>query len=131
LQGLISEVASWYTGWWQRWISAAAIRVNPRQIAGIGVTGETVRERFDCLRLSLETRNLIQVARLLASAALMREESRGGHFRLDFPERDDARFLASIVLWNEDGQVRGELRPVPGMEVAEPPLGAVTIAAAA
>jgi succinate dehydrogenase/fumarate reductase flavoprotein subunit len=26
---------------------------------------------------------------LIAEAALWREESRGGHFRTDFPERDD------------------------------------------
>ena len=89
----------------------------------IGVSGDTVRARFDCLRLSLETRNLIQVARQLATAALLREESRGGHFRLDFPERDDAKFLANIVLWNEDGKVRGELRPVPGLEASQPPPG--------
>lgn len=96
----------------------------------VGTSGETVRERFDCLRLSLETRNLIQVARMLATAALMREESRGGHFRLDFPERDDEKFLANIALWNEDGKVRGELRPVPGLEAAESPPGLPAVAAA-
>jgi len=97
----------------------------------VGVSGDTARARFDCLRLSLETRNLIQVARLLATAALMREESRGSHFRLDFPERDDAKFLANIVLWNEEGKVRGELRPVPGLEAAEQPPGLPDVAAAA
>jgi L-aspartate oxidase len=33
--------------------------------------------------------NLVTVAKLIACAALRREESRGGHFREDFPERDD------------------------------------------
>jgi L-aspartate oxidase len=33
--------------------------------------------------------NLLTVARLIARAALRREESRGGHYRADFPERDD------------------------------------------
>jgi L-aspartate oxidase len=37
-------------------------------------------------------RNLVTVARLIARAALRREESRGGHFREDFPERDDVRW---------------------------------------
>ena len=34
-------------------------------------------------------RNLVTIARLIAGAALRREESRGGHFRQDFPNRDD------------------------------------------
>ena len=32
-----------------------------------------------------EERNLVQCARLIANAALLREESRGGHYRSDFP----------------------------------------------
>ena len=42
-------------------------------------------------------RNLVTVARLIARAALRREESRGGHFRADFPERDDARWSIHLV----------------------------------
>ena len=42
-------------------------------------------------------RNLLTVARLIARAALRREESRGGHFRADFPHRDDARWRIHIV----------------------------------
>jgi fumarate reductase (CoM/CoB) subunit A len=86
----------------------------------IGVTGETARERHECLRLSVETRNLVQVARLLATAALHREESRGGHYRLDFPQTDDARFRANIVLWQSDGRIRHEVRPVPARDDAAP-----------
>ncbi len=36
--------------------------------------------------------NLLTVARLIARAALGREESRGGHFREDYPARDDGRW---------------------------------------
>ena len=35
---------------------------------------------------------LLIVARLIARAALRREESRGGHYRSDFPGRDDLNF---------------------------------------
>jgi L-aspartate oxidase len=41
--------------------------------------------------------NLVTVARLIARAALRREESRGAHYRLDFPERDDARWRIHLV----------------------------------
>jgi L-aspartate oxidase len=40
-------------------------------------------------REALETANLLDVARLVVDAALAREESRGAHFRTDFPETDD------------------------------------------
>jgi L-aspartate oxidase len=36
--------------------------------------------------------SLVTVGRLMARAALRREETRGGHARADFPEKDDVRF---------------------------------------
>jgi L-aspartate oxidase len=48
--------------------------------------------------------NLLTVARLVARAALRREESRGGHFREDFPHRDDLHWKVHLV----DARERGE-----------------------
>jgi L-aspartate oxidase len=42
-------------------------------------------------------RNLVTVAGLIARAALRRQESRGGHFRLDFPDRDDAHWKVHLT----------------------------------
>jgi L-aspartate oxidase len=42
--------------------------------------------------------------RLIAESALAREESRGGHFRVDFPIEDDA-FLGHVVLRSGDKPV--------------------------
>jgi succinate dehydrogenase/fumarate reductase flavoprotein subunit len=36
--------------------------------------------------------NLLTIARLMIDAALRRDESRGTHFRSDFPARDDTRW---------------------------------------
>lgn len=48
--------------------------------------------------LSRASRNFLTVATLVARAALWREESRGAHFRTDFPARDDERWrLHSIA----------------------------------
>ncbi len=44
----------------------------------------------------LETRNLLDLARVLVTAALAREESRGAHFRNDFPEPSPA-FQHSLI----------------------------------
>ncbi len=41
--------------------------------------------------------NLVTVARLIARAALRRLESRGAHYRADFPEHDDLHWKAHVV----------------------------------
>jgi L-aspartate oxidase len=41
--------------------------------------------------------HLLTVARLIARAALRRQESRGGHFRADFPDRDDRHWKLHVV----------------------------------
>ena len=43
-------------------------------------------------RAGWELQNLLTIARLMIVAALARDESRGTHFRSDFPSRDDARW---------------------------------------
>jgi L-aspartate oxidase len=42
------------------------------------------------------TASIVTVGRLIARAALRREESRGGHYRSDFPDRDDVHWKRRI-----------------------------------
>lgn len=60
------------------------------------------RHQFDSPH-GWELQNLIQVAQSMITAALMRTESRGVHYRSDYPQTDDAHWLAHIVF--EDEQV--------------------------
>ena len=54
-------------------------------------------EQIARARLPAPARNFLTGATLIARAALWREESRGAHFRLDFPERDDARWRVHSI----------------------------------
>jgi len=58
-------------------------------------------------RLSLL--NMLLVSRLVAEAALHREESRGTHFRRDFPARDDGRWRVRLVHERGREMVRKDL----------------------
>jgi L-aspartate oxidase len=42
------------------------------------------------------TASIVAVGRLIARAALRREESRGGHYRADFPDRDDVHWKRRV-----------------------------------
>jgi L-aspartate oxidase len=52
---------------------------------------------LSALRLWSETRNLLQVSNLIVQSALFRTESRGGHFRSDFPETASAWEKHSLI----------------------------------
>jgi len=60
-----------------------------------------------------EVRNMTLCAELTFRAALMRSESRGFHFREDFPERDDKNWLNWIVLKQGEGEMTISTQPIP------------------
>ncbi|MEJ7620668.1 MAG: FAD-dependent oxidoreductase [Aquificaceae bacterium] len=54
----------------------------------------------------LELRNMLHLARAVAYCALHRRESRGGHYREDYPERDDENFLKHTLVWQEGDKLK-------------------------
>jgi succinate dehydrogenase / fumarate reductase flavoprotein subunit len=60
----------------------------------------------------LELQNLLDLALITAEAARQRTESRGGHARDDYPDRDDARWLKHSLAWLKGGTVEMGSRPV-------------------
>jgi succinate dehydrogenase / fumarate reductase flavoprotein subunit len=53
---------------------------------------------------AMEVENLLDLAEILVTAALVREESRGGHARYDFPDRNDENWLKhTLVTYSPEG----------------------------
>jgi succinate dehydrogenase / fumarate reductase flavoprotein subunit len=62
---------------------------------------------------ALELKRMILVAKTITTGALTRTESRGGHYRDDFPERDDENWLKHTLAFLEDGgRIRLDFKPV-------------------
>jgi succinate dehydrogenase/fumarate reductase flavoprotein subunit len=85
------------------WEKAGVIRTAGELDAGLNEL-ESLQARFRSLRRAsslrrwFEAGNMLLAARLLLLAARCRRESRGAHFRSDFPQRNDADFLGSFHL---------------------------------
>ena len=60
-----------------------------------------------------EIRSMTLCAELTFRAALMRSESRGFHFREDFPERDDKNWLKWIILKQDGDEMKLSTQPIP------------------
>jgi succinate dehydrogenase/fumarate reductase flavoprotein subunit len=66
------------------------------------------------LRLAHETKNLLLNAEMKLRAGLFRTESRGAHYREEFPARDDKNWLAwTIIEPAEDGSMKLTKRAIP------------------
>jgi succinate dehydrogenase / fumarate reductase flavoprotein subunit len=59
-----------------------------------------------------ELGNMLDVAEVVAVSALNRQESRGGHSREDFPNRDDKNWLKHTLAWKQDGRIKIDYKPV-------------------
>jgi succinate dehydrogenase / fumarate reductase, flavoprotein subunit len=80
----------------------------------VGVTGN--REYNPGWHTGLDLANLLTVSEAITRAAIERSESRGGHFREDYPEKDPAGATYNIVVRKrEDGQMRLTREPVSQM----------------
>ena len=65
------------------------------------------------LRLAHETKNMVLNAEMKLRASLFRTESRGSHYREDYPRRVDPDWLAWVMLKKENGKMKLWKEPIP------------------
>ena len=92
------------------WAYAGLLRQESTLREGLAAQAECeaalalLKQRGKASRRLAEAQAMSRVAHAILASALARTESRGAHFRNDYPHRDDARFRKHSVL-KSDGQV--------------------------
>jgi succinate dehydrogenase / fumarate reductase flavoprotein subunit len=88
------------------------VRALRTRAAKVAVTGN--REYNPGWHTALDLDNLLTVSQAIAMAAIERKESRGGHFRDDYPDKVAAFATFNIVVRKApDGSMQLERRPIP------------------
>jgi L-aspartate oxidase len=87
------------------WNYVGIVRTN-RRLARARVRLENIQSEikeyywnFTVTRDLLELRNIALVGELIVSCATLRKESRGLHYNLDYPDRDDENWIRDTVVW--------------------------------
>jgi succinate dehydrogenase / fumarate reductase flavoprotein subunit len=92
--------------------AVADIAALKQRYANVAVTDKGKRFNSDLLE-AIELGFLLDLAEILVVSARARTESRGGHFREDYPDRDDAAFMQHTMAYlGPGGSVRLEYLPV-------------------
>jgi succinate dehydrogenase / fumarate reductase flavoprotein subunit len=92
--------------------AAADIAGLKRRYPRVAITDKGTRFNSDLLE-AIELGFLLDLAEVLVISARARTESRGGHFREDYPHRDDDTFMRHTMAYlNPDSIVRLEYMPV-------------------
>jgi succinate dehydrogenase / fumarate reductase flavoprotein subunit len=61
---------------------------------------------------ALEVKNMLDLALVIATTAIIRKESRGAHYRLDYPKRDDTNWLKHTLAYLKGNTVEITYKPV-------------------
>lgn len=86
------------------WTHVGIVRSDRRlqqALREVQILSDAAESLFGSSRVTegtLELRNVACVALLIIRSALLRKESRGLHYNLDYPDRDDERFLHDTVI---------------------------------
>jgi len=84
------------------------LRVIKADIDNMGI-GDKNRENNTNLVDFLQFQNILEIGEVVLDASLVRDESRGAHFKTAFPEKDDKLYKAHSIYWMEDKVLQNKL----------------------
>jgi len=87
------------------------LRVIKADLENMGI-GDKNRENNTNLVDFIEFQNLLEVGEVVLDAALVRDESRGAHFKTAFPNEEEKFFKADSLYWIEDKVLQSKLLKV-------------------
>ncbi|MFX1481578.1 MAG: FAD-binding protein [Promethearchaeota archaeon] len=83
------------------------IRELKERFKNVSVGRSDDRFNYALIRV-LELENMLDLAEVISMGALMRRESRGAHWRLDYPNRNDKNFLKHSLFTKEEDYIKTE-----------------------
>jgi succinate dehydrogenase/fumarate reductase flavoprotein subunit len=66
-----------------------------------GLAANSLRQLADWMEL----KSMLTVSEAVTRSALLRSESRGSHYRLDFPVSDDSRWIGNVETWKKEREL--------------------------
>jgi fumarate reductase (CoM/CoB) subunit A len=85
--------------------------IRSEKLPQLALSNHTRRYNLEWLE-ALEAEFMVDVAEMIIRAALMRRESRGAHYRADFPSEDNEHGLVNLIICQESGEMKISPRPV-------------------
>jgi fumarate reductase (CoM/CoB) subunit A len=112
------------------WDQVGLVRSGPKMEQTLRQFGEIRSEVLPSLQVTtasrvlnrewmeaIELENLLDIAEAMAASSLLRKETRGAHYRTDFPDLDP-QWTANVWVTRERGAIKVEKRPVAGLEAS-------------
>lgn len=100
--------------------------IRQEVLPNLGVYGRTRVLNREWIE-TIELRNMLDIVGAMSAAALRRTETRGAHYRQDFPERNDDEWLANLYVQRSGDDDQVEKRPLVVAESPDVPMQPVTI----
>ena len=85
------------------------LRLLKERYARISIQDKGLRYNTDLLE-AVELGFLLELAEVLVTGALVRTESRGGHAREDYPNRDDANWMRHTMAYKQGAELTSDIR---------------------